>query len=187
MLLRETIKKINETFKGLLPDLTVYGLAQSVIRTGGSEDELLPGVIGKDGEITYVGIDDVDSVRIYHRMAGITTTRSQVKGHGDDHNPIINTYQLVMIVYIDNKRSNLYPEELFLFLQANMPDEIKSPPYSKIYVRTTSVITNSQLVFRAEYGGLEIKLPPEKSLFQINYTIETEFKKGCFKECPTDC
>lgn len=187
MLLRDFINKINEDFKGLIPDMKVYGLAQSVIRTRRSEEELLPAVIGKDGEMTYVGIDDVDAVRIYHRMAGITTRLSTVKGTGDDHNAIVNTYQMVMIVYIDHKRSKLFPEELFLYLQANMPDGIKSPPYSLINVRTTSVITNSQLVFRAEYGGTEFKLPAEKSLFQINYTIEVTHKKGCFSKCPSDC
>lgn len=184
--MRDFIDKVNTAFQGLIPGMKVHGLAQSVIRISGDKEELLPGVVDKEGEITYVGIDDLDPVRIYHRNPGITTTRGTQQGYGDDESDIVNTYQMAMIVFIDHKRAKLFPEELFLFLQANMPDGLKSEPYKKVTIRTGSVILNSQLVFRAEYAGTEFRLPAEQSLFQINYTIQTVFKKGCFDKCP-DC
>lgn len=188
MFLREFIKKLNQDLSGLVPGIKVFGIAQPVIRTNSSEeDELIPGVVERDGEITYVGIDDVDPVRIYHRLAGIQVTRSTDKGYGEIQSDVINTYQMVMIVYINHKRTKLLPEELFLYVQANIPDGIKSPPYKEIKVRIANVITNSQVVYRAEYGASEYKLPAEQSLFQVNYTIETRFKKDCFEKCPTDC
>lgn len=187
MLLRDFIDKINTDIMGMIPRIKVFGLAQSVIRTVGVETEFLPAIVSRTGEMTYVGIDDVDAVRIYHRNSGVTTTRSTRPGTGDRFSDIINTYQMSMIVYIDHKLSKLYPEELFLFIQANMLDEIKSEPYKRILIKTTNVILNSQLVFAAEYAGANFKLPAEKSLFQVNYTIETTFSKECFEKCPADC
>lgn len=188
MFLREFIKKLNEKFTGVVSGIKVFGIAQPVIRTGSVDsEELLPGVVDLNGEITYVGIDDIDPVRIYHRIAGMQVTRSAAQGHGDAESDVINIYQMALIVYINHKRTKLLPEELFLYLQANMPDGIKSEPYKEIRVRIANVITNSQVVFRAEYGASEYKLPAEQSLFQVNYTIETKFKKACFEKCPTDC
>jgi hypothetical protein len=186
MLLRDFIVQINETFKGLLPDLKVFGLAQLVRRQTGSVEETLPGIIDRDGEVTFVGPDDIDAVRIYHRLTGATSSRSTNKGVGDSENDIVNSYQMAMIVYMDHKRSKLFPEELFLYLQANMPDGLNSEPYKRISIRTGNIIFNSQAIYAAEYAGSEFKLPAEQSLFQINYTIETTFKKGCFSKCP-DC
>jgi len=188
MLLRSFIDKINESFTGLLPGIKVFGLAQSIVRTVGVELELLPGVVDRNGEIKNVDLDDADPVRIYHRNAGITVTRvAQRQGYGDEFNDVINTYQMAMIVYINHKRSKLFPEELFLLLQSNLPDALKSEPYKSIYIRPANVILNSQLVFAAEYSGTTFKLPPEHSLFQINYTIETTFAKKCFEKCPEEC
>jgi len=187
MLLRDFIDKINADILTLVKGIKVFGLAQSIIRTVGTEQELLPGIVNRSGEIEYVGLDDDNAVRIYHRNAGITTARSTSKGYADDQSDVINTYQMVMIVYIDHQKSKMYPDELFLFIQANMPDAIKSEPYKNISIRTTNTIMNSQLVFAGEYAGTEFKLPAEKSLFQINYVIETTFAKKCFKKCPEDC
>lgn len=187
MLLREFIKKINQEFEKLVPGIQTFGLAQAIVRKVGDEEDMLPGVVGKDGEISYVGIDDVDKVRIYHRVAGLTTTRKTAQGYGEDLSDIINTYQMAMIVFLNNKATKLYPEELFLYLQSNIPDGLKVEPYKTVFIRTTNVILNSQVVFRAEYAGTAFKLPEHMSLLQINYVIESTFKKGCFAKCPEDC
>lgn len=188
MLLRKFIEDLNKKFEGVIEGTKTYGLTQSIIRTAGSEQEMLPGVVDRDGEITYVGIDDIYPVIIYHRNAGLTTSRvTQRQGFGDEYSDVVNTYQMAMIIFIDHKKTKLYPEELFLFLQSNMPDALKSEPYKQITIRTTNVILNSQLVFQAEYAGTKFTLPAEKSLFQINYTIESIFKKECFAKCPDNC
>lgn len=188
MLLREFIKKINKEFEKLVPRMQTYGLAQAIVRETTSGEEMLPGVVDKNGEITYVGVDDVDKVRIYHRNAGIQTTRvANKQGFGDSFSDIINTYQMAMIVFLNNKATKLYPEELFLYLQSNIPDGLKVEPYKTVFIRTTNVILNSQAVFRAEYAGTAFKLPEHMSLFQINYVIESTFKKECFAKCPEDC
>ena len=94
---------------------------------------------------------------------------------------------ILRIVLLPESVTKIFPEELFLFLQANFPEEIRSNPYKKVFIRTTNVILNSQQIFSAEYAGSNFLLPAEKSLFQINYTIESTFKKDCFAKCPEDC
>lgn len=188
MLLRSLIEKINAAFQGVIPGIKTFGLAQSIVRkTREEEEEKLPGVVDLNGEVEYVGIDDVDPIRLYHRVSGISTGRSTRQGVGDSLSDIMNTYQMSMIVFVNNKRTKLFPEEVFLFLQSNIPDAVKSDPYKLIFIRTTNVILNSQLVFLAEYSGSKFSLPPEMSLFQINYLIESTFKKDCFAKCPDNC
>lgn len=188
MLLRSFLNKINETIIGILPDTKVFGLAQSIVKTSGNEKETLPGVVGKDGEIEYVGIDDVHAVRIYHKVSGITSSRVTTRpGFGDDQNDVVNVYQMSMIVFIDHKKTQLFPEDLFLFLQANIPDGLKVSPYKKILISVTNSNFNSRAIFESEYVGVEFKLPENKSLFQLNYTIESVFSKNCFVKCPQDC
>lgn len=188
MFLREYVNKINEKFSALITGMKVFGLAQPIVRTVGNQEELLPGVVDIKGEVTYVGIDDTDPVRLYHKNAGVVTAFSGAqKGYGDNFNDIVNTYQMALIVFVNKKRTKLYPEELFLFLQSNLLDEIKVEPYKRVLIRTTNVILNSQQVFKAEYAGPEFRLPEHLSLFQINYVIESTFEKECFAKCPEDC
>jgi hypothetical protein len=187
MLLHSFIEKLNSNISEMIPGMKVYGLARTVTRKQGSESQTLPCVVSKDGEATYIGIDNDFSVIVYHRNPSITTGRSTRPGTGDGLSDLVNTYQMAMIVFIDHEKAKLYPEELFLFLQANIPDAIKFDPYKTIFIRTTNIILNSQLVFAAEYAGTDFFLPAEKSLFQINYTIESTFKKDCFAKCPEDC
>lgn len=188
MLLRSFLKKINENIEGILPETKVFGLAQSIVRSAGEGTETLPGVVAKDGEIEYVGIDDVNAIRIYHKINTLTSSRIATKeGYGDELNDVVNLYQMSMIVWIDHKRTKLHPEDLFLFLQANIPDGIKASPYKRVLISVTSVNFNSRAVFTAEYAGVDFRLPENKSLFQLNYNIESTFAKNCFVKCPTDC
>lgn len=180
MPLNSFISAINEKLSSLIPGIKVYGITQSVQR--GSET--IPATVNKDGECRYVGLDDTYPAIIYHKNTAITTVRSARQGRGDEYSDLINTYSLSMIVYLDHKRSCLLPDEMFLFLQANFPDAIKEDPFSLIRVNITSVILNSAQVLKTEYEGIELKIPPEKSLFQVNYNIETTFRKKCFEKCP---
>lgn len=180
MPLNSFISAINQKLSGIITGAKVYGLTQAVQR--GSET--LPATITKDGEYEYVGFDDVFPVMIYHKNTAITVSRSQRQGRGDEFPDLINTYSLSMVVYLDHKRACMIPDEMFLLLQSNFPDAIKEDPFSFIRVNITSVILNSAQVIKTEYEGSDFKLPPEKSLFQINYNIETTFKKRCFEKCP---
>src|SRR6476620_300376 len=177
MLLRKAINEINASLSKVFKGMKLYGLAQTAYRQNGDQQDKFPQIVDLDGEGKYVGIDDTDPIIIYHRNTGLITGRTIRQGYGDGFSDLVNTYQMAMIIFQSQELTKLFPEELFLYLQANFPEDIKSHPYKTIFIRTTNVILNSQQIFSAEYAGANFLLPAEKSLLQINYTIESTFKK----------
>lgn len=183
------IDHINSDLKKLFdnyPGSKLYGLAQSVIRKKGlDQQELLPCTVDKYGEGKWVGIDSTVPIQLYHKSVTLSTTIVPNSGHGDDMGEYQNTYGNVMIVYLNRTKTKLLPDELFLYLQANFPEQLKYPDFSRITVRITSVILNTQTVINAEYQNTSFVLSPEHNLFAVNYTIDSVFNKHCFEKCPT--
>jgi len=177
------IDHINQHLKKLFDNYSgskLHGLAQSVIR--GSE--LLPCTVTNDGEGKYIGIDNTLPVQLYHKAVNLTTLVLN-NGFGDDAGEYRNTYTNVMVVYLNRKKTNLLPDELFLYIQANFPEYLKIDPYLAIILRITSVILSTQTVINSEYQNSNFVLGPEHNLFAVNYTIESVFNKHCFEKCPT--
>lgn len=180
------IKQINEKLEPLFEKWTgsvLHGYTQSMIRKKGNEVELLPAVVDKNGEGKYVGPDDTNPVSLYHKLNNLNSTVRN-NGVGDSLGDILNTYQNSMVVFLDRKKTNLLPDELLLYIQANFPERLKIAPYKNITIKFTGVILNSRAVFEREFQGTAFKLPNEKTLFEINYTIESLFSKECFNKCP---
>lgn len=184
MPLNKFLTEINEEITGLVKGMQVYGLAQSVTRTKGSDT--VPAINNK-GEYKYIGVDDINPVIIYHKAQGLTTARLVTQGYGDSQSDYLNTYQMAMIVYLDTVRAKMEADELYLYLQARIPGELNKGVYRSVRVSTRNVILNAAQVWQQEYGGLPFALPVEKTLFQINYTIESRMNPNCFEKCPEDC
>jgi hypothetical protein len=188
MPLSKFIEAINKPLENLVSGIKVFGIAEPISRTTGTVTEIIPGIVGNDGEIKYVGVDDLNSVIIYHKASALGVKPSTVrKGYGDEPNNIVNAYAMSMIVYIDRSKVKMKPDEFFLFIQANFPFQIEETPYSLILTQINTVILNSQAVYDSEYKGAENRLPANHSLMQINYTIESTFRQNCFEKCPEDC
>lgn len=184
MPLSKFITKINESVSEIVAGLKVYGIAEPIARG----TQTIPGVVANDGEITYPGPDDLQSVIIYHKANALATRLSTtVKGVGDSPNAIQNAYGMSMIVYMDRKKIKMSPDDFYLFISANLPYQLEVAPYNLVLIQLNSVILNSQTVYDSEYKGVEKRLPANHSLMQINYTIESTFKKECFAKCPEDC
>lgn len=182
------IHEINEGLKDLFKSFKnakVYGLAQSVIRKQGTREDLLPCVISKDGESTYIGIDDVYSIIAYHKTSSMSF-KLVGSPSGDSIGDIQNTYQNTLYVYLDTKKTKLLPEELILYIQANFPDWLIIKPYLTVRTSFTNVILNTQVVYASEYKVTDSKLSAHQHLFAINYNIESTHKKGCFDKCPEE-
>lgn len=188
MSLNKFIEVINKPLENIISGIRVYGIAESISRRVGTTVEIIPGIVGNDGEVKYVGIDDLDSVIIYHKANALGVRLSTIKkGIGDEPNAFVNAYSMSMIVYLDRKKAKMRPDQLFLFIQANLPFLIKQEPYRQILTQINTVILNSQAVYDSEYKGTENPLPANHSLMQINYTIESTFDQNCFEKCPEDC
>lgn len=175
--IHDIILKINESFE--LPKADIYGIAQTIMRG----QEKLPGVIGKKGEVYYVGVNDDKGIILYHKINGVVTG-IKPKGYGDSVGNTANTYSMSMIVFLNRARVNMYPDELFTVIQSQTPVTVALEPYSTISTSFNSVILNDLQVFAQEYQ-IDYRLTPEQNLFQINYTVETTFLKDCFNTCET--
>lgn len=176
------INAIADVLNGLLtkwPGSKSYGIAETITRG----TQTLPGVVKNDGEIAYVGPDDTAPVIIYHRLIGLASS-IRPGGTGDSIGDLINNFTVAMIVYMDRKATGLTMPVMLQYIQANVPDALEAKPYKKIFVRFTGAVLNSQQIFRSEFANSEMKLPAEKTMFQINYTLETQTDKRCFASCP---
>lgn len=152
-----------------------YGVAELVSRN----DSTLPEVDGK-----FVGIDDIYPIRLYHRILSMTSRIKPGTGYGDSAGDISNTYSITMVVFLQQQRTNKYPDELLSYIQANMPERVKVTPYKDIIITFTGASLDSQANWNQEYRtGTDYRLKSDQFLFKINYNIETTFSKGCFKEC----
>lgn len=185
MPLNNLIEYINKPFEKFVEGIKLFGLAESVLRVIGSVTETIPGIVGNDGEIKYVGPDDLQSLIIYHKVSALASRESdKIKGVGREPGAIQNAYSMAMFIWLDRKKVKLRPDELFLYIQANMPFKIEADPYVQVFTRINSAVLNGQQVFDSEFKGVEYKLPAHQTMLQINYTIESTFKAKCFEKCP---
>lgn len=173
--IRDIISSLNEQIE-LPKGSEVNGVAELVPR----DDHTIPEIDGK-----FVGIDDIYPVRIYHRLLSVSSKIVQRSGYGREVGLMSNTYSISMVVFLQHERAKLYPDELLLFIQSNMPDRMEWIPYKDILITFTGVQLDSQANWTQEYkAGTDYRLKSDQFLFKINYNIETTFSKGCFKECP---
>ena len=183
MSLEKFIPAVNSHLQKLFDSFTsakLHGLAKTIIKKQGSVSEMLPVL---DGTETDVGIDDTYPLIAYHKANGIN---SQIlsNGVGDSIGDVRNTYSISIIVFLDSDKTKLRPDELALFIQANMPEKIKIEKYKSVYVRIQNIILNSIQVYAGEYGNTDYPLSINQNLFSVNYQIESTFKKDCFDKCP---
>lgn len=156
----------------------IMGVAESVLKG----TEYSPWLINKDGEGKYAGFDNTVPVSLYHKVNDVSVSIGK-NGVGDDLGDLINTYNCTCIVYLNRKKTNLTPLELFLSIQNQFPTGMQVMPYKYIVIRFQKVILNSMQVWLQEYQGVQYNLPTDSNLFAINYQIESAFKKGCFIKC----
>lgn len=177
------IEHINGGFKGIIQGEQYYGLAQTVMRIQGTEREGLPGIVGSNGEVRYVGFDDVHPIIVYHKLNNVATARV-ANGKGDKLGDMQYIYQLAMYVYWDRKKIGLQPDELMMLLQGRYPNAIQSEMDIKsITMRLTGMNANTSQLITQEYQGSAFIPAPEKSFMQINYSVDIIFNPACLPVC----
>jgi hypothetical protein len=187
MSLTRFIDAINEQITPLFNKWTgvkIHGLAQSMNRDNAGKTETLPALVDKKGEGQYVGIDDKNSVIIYHKGGAMQVQTKPNSGVGDSAGDLVYTYTISMVILIDRKKLEMLPDEIALLIQANLKDQIKIQDYKSVIIRIQNIILNTQQVFSSEYQNTVYKVKPSQSLFVINYQIESTFNKRCFAKCP---
>jgi hypothetical protein len=174
--IRDIVTVLNKSITWLPSGSEANGVAELLMR----DDVTIP-VINE----RYVGIDDVYPVRIYHRLNSMSSSIKTGTGSGRNVGDQANVYQLSMVVFLDNIKASLYPDEFLLLAQANIPERLSIDPYKSIVTAFNSAAFDSLAVYRQEYINSDTyKLKEGQFFFKINYSIETTFSKGCFKKCP---
>lgn len=159
----------------------LYGIADNVFRSesGGA----FPVIYDEQGEGTYVGVDDLDPLILYHRILNIAFAVDPASYGDKEHQRA--TFTMRLAVYGDRKRLHMTNDELGMFIHVNFPTMFqKVPNFGTIIVRTTSIVPNNTQAFGNEYQRVPFFLKPEHMLINLNYTIESKIKKDCFNLCP---
>lgn len=183
-MVRKIIGILNEQYAGIQRESSVYGLAQSMLRTTGTVTELMPCIIQPDGEGKYIGLDDVNKLMIYHKLVNASSVQV-LNGAGDNPGNLVNTYTLGMIVTWDRKAMDLMADEMLMLVQANTPLFIKGIPDMKLArIRISSANLDTLQVIAQEYRSDNLRIPSNILMMQVNYTIELTFNPACIKTCP---
>lgn len=183
-MIARVIDIVNRQFVGIHSEAKVYGIAESILRTSGTVNEKLPGIIYANGEIEYVGIDDVSPLIIYHKINSVASVQF-TNGVGDARGSIQNTYNAAAFVYWDMARVGIPNDNMLMVVQSNIPLQITGiKDIQLVTLRLSGGIINSYQVFASEYSLPETKLLPQNKMFlQVNYIVEITFKPECFRKC----
>lgn len=183
-MVREVVTILNERLTGLVRESAVYGLAQSVLRVQGTVREVLPCVVLPDGEGKYVGIDDVNSLIMYHKLNNATSAQVPNSGKGDNPADLTNSYGMALVIFWDRRKLDKMQDDMMVLVQANIPILITGMPDIKTTrVRVTSSVLDSLQVYTQEYQSENPKLPANILMMQMNYTIDLTFNPACIKAC----
>lgn len=176
------ITQINASLQNLgLKNSMFYGVGEVI----GEGAEKKPVIIDRSGNAKNLTVDDKYSMVIYHLLNSISTTKELRRSYGDSTGEIKNTINGSLIVFSDSGKIKMTTDELFLFLQANWPETLTVTPYNGVKTLINNVILNSRQVWNSQYGvpyGLKLN----QHLTQVNYTIESTHKHGCFVNCPEE-
>jgi hypothetical protein len=176
---------INEGIAGIHVDERIYGLAENVTRETSSGYISMPGVVDINNEVKYLGVDDIYSFIVYHKITNATIVYNST-GYGENYGDAVNTYLSSLYVYWDRKKIMLYPPDMLLLLQARMPVAIKGlKDIKQAVVLIGNANTNTQQIYQQEYSSNEplTRLPEGKYIMQINYNIRITFNPSCFTNC----
>jgi hypothetical protein len=172
------VDDINKSLVELnLAEAVYYGVAQTAIRS----EEKIPAIVTRNGELSYVGVDDKRGVIVYHKLNSLTT-RVDLKNSIGRQPTYINQYSLSAYVYLNRRKVKLLNDEFYNSMVEAVPTIFSVPPYQSVTLVFNSVLLNDMQVWAAEYSE-PYRLPADQNLFQVNYTVEASFLRGCFNKC----
>lgn len=175
--IHKIVNELNHVVAGIFSGAKTYGIAHPAVR----DQELLPAIGEK-----YIGIDDTYPMQVYHKLNTLTSSLQPIRAYGDQRGAQVNLWGMAMIIFNNGKRTNLTSDGIVLLLQSNFPQSILSDYYLSVNLTFQGANLNDQQVFSQEYRTDKYRLFTNQNLIQVNYTLETVFKKGCFIKCPED-
>lgn len=184
------IDLINNQLEGIDKDEIILGIAQQVYRQkseGGIE--YMPGVLklGTD-EVVYAGIDDVNTIMIYHKLNTATLAfaapQNGSSGYGDVRRNS-DSISCSLITVWDTRKIKVYSPDMLLLIRGRMPQAIIDVPgINSLEIIANNAQLNTRQVFQSEYSFDENYLLPHYfKMMQLNYTIQLRYDPTCIEKC----
>lgn len=197
--LTEQIRIINEGLKSnALSDVRFAngyfgGLAEEVTeRDAERGDRRYPVVITEpSNDPVKVSIDDKYPFFMYHKQGVSTLGVPAGNDYGDVSKAVLETQDMHLIVYAKRKRIKLLKDQLASLITLAMPTNVPkdtlrgTTKLDRMTVEVVSKDMDASAVFGSEYINVKQFIGADDILFRINYTIITQYRKGCFDLC--DC
>lgn len=188
-MIKQVVCFINDKLKcGLgLNDADFFGLSEYMLQTFESKDVRVPGVVDENGDLSYVGFDDVNQFRCYHRISAPIVYGLDPKGAaGSSRGHIVRTTQLSLIV-MASRKLKITPEELEHKVTTLMPLQAEKALIESLNFRSIKIThINSDLdgyaVFQREFSMPQNRLK-NIMILEVKYKIECVYKDGCINTC----
>jgi hypothetical protein len=173
-MLHSVVDYINSRIKEVLQKAKIYGIARTATRDG----SIMP--VTSDGEwIKYAGVDDIYSAIIYHKHLSISSANAPRSGFGDNISDLVNTNQMTMVVFMDEKKTGITADQLYTLIQAQITGILKLDGYKSVRIGVSSAILNDAQVWAQEYGNTPLQLKASQRLIQLGYSIVVTLDKNC--------
>lgn len=170
-------------------------IANEAVRDG----KTFPIIIGQLNESTInpPTPDDTYPIVIYHKVLNKSYDVNNIGGKrsefGDRNKYVVETVNMKMVVYAKWLSVRMTKEQLEALITTNFPDNMDNADNALLASLKLDNVTFamkganflSKNVWADEYQGTAFMLAPEDIFFSINYTIQSTFRKSCFKLC--DC
>lgn len=179
------INLINNSLDGLHDSEIVLGLVQSVYRVNNSGTiEFMPGVVKADGEALYAGIDDVNSIMLYHKTNNAALSFGNRSGFGDSRQSE-DSISCSLIAVWDMRKIKIHSADMVLLLRSRMPQQVLDVPgINQVNIIPTAALLNTKQIFESEYAiDSSYLLPIYMSFIQINYTVQIKYDQNCIEKC----
>ena len=180
------IDLINNGLDGIVANQLTLGLAQRVYRVNGDDSlDFMPGVVNAEGEALYAGIDDIQSLIIYHKTNSASLAFSPRGGYGDTRQSE-DSISCALVAAWDTRKVKVSHVDMMLLLRSRFPQSIVDMPGIKsVIVSPVNALLNSKQVFDSEYsiGASNYILPIYINLIQINYSIQIRYDQTCINQC----
>lgn len=183
----QIIDLINNNLDGIHENEIVLGIVQKLYRKNSDDSvDFIPGIVDDNGDAIYAGIDDINSLIIYHKINSANLSFLQRGGYGDTRDNEDSIVCSCLAIW-DIRKIKLQNADMLLLLRSRFPQEIKIENIEgikRIQIIPNIATLNSKQIFDSEYSFNETYLLPFYiNLIQINYTIFIKYDQQCIDKC----
>lgn len=184
--INDTLKASSLTDKRFQPG-RFLGCTTLLARQKGTQMEVLPATVDKDGEYKLIDTDDRYPITIYHKVLSNGYASAAKQSYGDEYAYKCTT-EMTMVVLADSRKIRMQAEQLEPLIIYGIPQRLSQQLMTDTAIRSCLITVSGSVldkinVFKSEYPSTDYFLKPFHQLFSIRYRIEAGFDKNCIQRC----